>query len=177
MDKKKLWTSGIGVLLILIVCLSVIRYQTINKNGYKSEEVKIAYGKEVDLGGLSYKIEHPRIKKVYSKEYSDYVLRYFIPFQAKNKTTATRRIGLEDLVIISAGMKWIVDPFQVKEMRVNKNVKWKLKANEQTNGEMLVEIVIDKKGEGFYTEKVLKDYELYFVEKGTRGGYKYKFID
>lgn len=164
-------------LLILIVCLSVIRYQMINKNGYKIEEVKIVYGKEVDLGGLSYKIEHPRIKKGYSKEYSDYVLQYFIPFQAKNKTTTTQKIVLEDLVVLSAGMKWIVDPFQVKEMRVNKNLKWKLKANEYTNGEMLVEIVIDKKGEGFYTEEVLKDYELYFVEKDHKGGYKYKFID
>ncbi|EUJ30339.1 hypothetical protein [Listeria grayi] len=66
----------------------------------------------------------------------------------------------------------------MKELKSNKNLKWVLKPGETTSGEARINVYMDKDGPGsFYTEEKLQDYQLYFAEKDSKGGYKYKFID
>ncbi|MHC5252692.1 hypothetical protein ACYRFS_08985 [Listeria kieliensis] len=178
MVKKILWAICITLLAVLFIGGSIWRYMVLNEAGYFIEETTHHFGEEVAMGKLTYKIGKPRIKKVYAKEYDDYVNQYFIPFEAENKTTnssVTQKVTIDDLVIVSAGSKWQVDPFASADLGVNRKLKKKLQPGEKTSGEMLIEIPIDKKGEGYYTADVLKNYQLYFVEHHKRGADKYKF--
>lgn len=179
MMKRKVIFWCLFILFVgIFVSASALRYMYLNASGYEISERTCQFEREVAMGKLTYRVGEPRVEKVYSKSYGDEVLRYFVPFQAENKKTDSlvkQKVAIDHLVIVSGGRKWEVDPFASKKLKVNQGIKWVLQPGEKTSGEMLIEIPIDKKGEGYYTADILKKYQLYFVERHKRGADKYKF--
>lgn len=52
-----------------------------------------------------------------------------------------------------------------------------LQPNESTTGEVWIDVIPDKEKEGFYTREVLKDSEIYYIEKFSNGVYKYHLLN
>lgn len=59
----------------------------------------------------------------------------------------------------------------------NKKVSLSLQPNESTTGEVWIDVIPDKEKEGFYTREVLKDSEIYYIEKFSNGVYKYHLLN
>lgn len=181
MNRKKIWYRITIVACLIVVILSVWRYRSLNAKKYETIVEEVKYGKAAVINQLSYKIGKPIREKSKDSDNGYFIYRYTIPFVATNKkenSIVSQKLKIDDLAIISGGRLWQADYYEMKELKINKNLKWELKPGETTSGEARINVYMDKDGPGsFYTEEKLQDYQLYFAEKDSKGGYKYKFID
>ncbi|CAM3245313.1 hypothetical protein [Vagococcus fessus] len=163
-------------LFIFFIAISGIRYYLLNNTDrYLITEYDVTINEPMDMDKLTYTILGIKNKKEYSESYKQDVIRYTIRFKAENKTESNRDLSIyKKLALISGGTSWWIDPIENLENLRNEKVLLTLKPNESTMGEVWIDVVPDK--EGFYTENVLKDADIYYIEHFHRGAYKYHLL-
>lgn len=176
---KKHMINGI---LVAFIILSGFRYSYVQKNHryllqrYGIETIDVYLGKPCDILGLTYTFKEIERKQVFDDFYKQDVIAYTVYFDVKNDSEQpSQEVNImESMVVLSGGTGWWIDPVENKAIFEQNKTKIQLEPFETTSGFVTIKVIPDKDKSGFYPIEKLQEAEIYYIDKGPSGAYKYK---
>lgn len=176
--RSKVWTILLIVIVVLLGIIFKFNYDKVNdpQTKFRIKEQAINYNEALEDDNLIVTIKKPIRKKVYDRDYQEYVYRYKIPFEATNAFGEDEEMfRVSKVQLVSAGRAWYGWPDDAVDEDGNRGQKnWDfLKAGETMKGTWSIDVIIDE--DDGLPEEVYEDYNVYYIDFEGDTCFKYRY--